>query len=175
MATRRYTGAWAQKASTPTLDVPLVAGIDPEHSNPTPNIDDAGADPKWVQTTPMPSLPWEYTGDAYADVVTSGGLVNMTPDQTVNTPPGQDSFVVPPNRSQLGVGVGPGLTIQESQSITGFLHNQDFGAVAEHHWEPSVNRDGAPHVAWQTDDPGEGISPQTNDLKITGVGGTNDP
>jgi hypothetical protein len=154
----KYTGAWAQRAATPTPAVPLKPGPDPEHLTPTDNIDVAAGNPLWVASAPAPDLPTALTAEPFGTPIGGGGPIDMTPDD--------------PN---FGVGSGPGLTTLESQDIRGFLMSDDRGAVAARHYQASIDRDGAPHVAIIPDVPLDGDSPQTNELQRSGVGQPNDP
>lgn len=152
------TGAWARRASTPTPIVPLVTERDPEHINPDPNIDVTVGMPLWVQVGPAPMLPAEMTGDAVGTPIGGGGPIDHTPAD--------------PN---VGAAGGNGQTILEAQALRGVQHSQDYGAVAARHYQPAVDRDGAPHLAIIADTPGDGDSPQTLDLQRTGVGSPTDP
>jgi hypothetical protein len=152
-----YSGAWVVKSQT-RARVALQAPTDPEHLNPTEDLDHPGQQALWVNQAPAPDLPGELFIGQDGQPVVVAGPVDATPDD--------------PNH---GVGVGPGLTIRESQELRGTLHSEDFGAVAAHAWDPMVNRDGAPHVEIIDDTPGEGDSPQTLQYGRTGVGQPNDP
>lgn len=129
--------------------MPLNPAIDPEHLTPT---DDQGAQP-WVSTVAAPSLPAMFTGEPFATPVSvGGGPVDATPLDHAD-----------------GVGVGAGLTLEQSQALSGSLHAQDRGAVAAHAYHPSVDRDGTPRIEISADGIGDGDSPQTLALKRTGT------
>lgn len=165
--------AWS-KPSEPTPAVPLVPGVDPEHLNPTPNLD--YDDQQWKSSVNAPV----FADGIYVDPAAGGGMpsgygpVDMTPGQTVNT---LGEYGVPPERSQHGVGVGPGITQGEASEIRGRLQSEDLGAVAAHQYHPLTDRfDGdGPHVALIDDTPGDGDSPATLQYQRTGVGQPNDP
>jgi hypothetical protein len=157
-----YSGAWAQRASTPTPLVPLKPPPDPQHLNPT-DVEFNSMTPTWVDTTGsgVPSLPAEYTSDdGVAAIVVPGGPIDRDP-----------------HTAQFGVGRGPGLDVDESQVIRGAWGNEDLGAVAARRYQPTTSRaDGPGPYSQVIDDvPGDGSSPQTTALKISGVGGTDDP
>jgi hypothetical protein len=154
-AASRY--AWSNRVQAPT-SVPLVAPIDPEHLKPTANPGEGYGNPEWVATVHAPGLPGEYlTMNHEVDPYGFGPVDHTPPDP------------------QHGVGVGPGLTVQQSQRLMGALHGEDLGAVAAHAWEPSIDRDGSRHLNPSYDDWGDGDSPQTLQYERTGVGEPNDP
>lgn len=155
----RLTGAWARKATTPTPVVPLVAERDPQHLDPDPNIDVTVGMPLWVSTAPAPTLDPGLTGEGYATPIGGGGPIDHTPDDP-----------------QFGVGGGHGQTREQAQAVRTELMSVDLGSVAARHYQPAVDRDGAPHVAVIPDVPLDGDSPQTLQIRErTGVGQPNDP
>jgi len=156
MAYNRY--AWS-KPDTPYDAVPIQAAPDPEHLYPT--------DTQYVDMSPIwreggisaPTLPLEYTaGDGVAAIVAPGGPIDRTP-----------------RTHSYGVGVGPGLSTEEAAEIRDQWGNVDRGDLDAHQWVPMSDRIGDTTAALLFDEPGHGDSPQTNLLKITGVGGTDDP
>lgn len=155
---RRYTGSWAQRAHTGPVMVPLVAAIDPEHLNPTANIDVVTGTPLWVDSSAAPTLPSGYTSETIAAPIGGGGPLNLTP-----------------NDPDYGPGPGHGLTDAQSRAIMGPYHELDQGAVAAHQWVSPIIHGGTPHVAIIPDTPGDGTSPQTLQYQRTGVGEPNDP
>jgi|SRR5690242_8349106 len=157
----RYNGAWARKASTPTLDVPLKAQPDPEHLAPTDNIDVAVGNPLWVESQAAPMLPDGLMATPFGTPIQAGGgPVDMTPES-----------------HDYGPGVSPGLTTAESQALMMQWHEQDDGAVAARQWQPTTDREPGtgPRLAIITDTPLDGDSPQTLELERSGVGTPNDP
>lgn len=153
---------WGTKPSRPTDVPPLQAAVDPQHLHPSDAEQIAAGNALWVASpTAVPTLPADMVGGSPAGTVAPGGPIDMGP------------YFGP----SYGVGVGPGLTVLESQDVRGALMSQDDGAVAAHATDPMTQRyDGSgPHVAVIYDEPGLGNSPRTPDLKITGVGGTDDP
>lgn len=152
-------GGWAQRKAATTPVVALTPGIDPEHSNPTANIDVAAGTPMWVQSTPMPALPAQMTQEPFRTPTHAGvGPVNHTPLDP-----------------EFGTGVGHGQTIEEAQEVRTEWMSLDYGAVAAHEWQPLTDRDGSPTAVLIEDTPGDGDSPQTLQLERTGVGQPNDP
>lgn len=149
---------WSKRVMAP-VNVPLVAAIDPEHLDPTPNPGEGLGQPEWVQSVHAPGLPGEYLPDPL-EIVSPYGLGPI--DHTPADP-------------QHGVGVGHGLTIQQSQQLSGQLHGEDLGAVAAHSWDPMIVREGQRHLAPAVDNWGDGDSPQTLQLERTGLGEPNDP
>jgi hypothetical protein len=153
--------SWGSKAATPTVAVPLVPGTDPEHLHPTDNLQYEHMDPLWMNSGGgVPTLPAEYwANDGVAAIVVPGGPIDRTP-----------------RTHDFGVGVGPGLDVPTAQAIRAEWGEEDLGAVDARRYIAASDRDGiGPTLAIVADTPGLGTSPQTNDLKITGVGGTNDP
>jgi hypothetical protein len=159
----RYTGAWARKAQSPTLAVPLVAATDPQHLKPDPNLNpDATA--IWVQGQSAPTLPSDLMHEPFGVPIGGGGPVDHTP---------QDH--------SFGVGGGHGLTDLQSQDQMLAWHELDLGSVAATQYNPLTSREDAqapgngPHVAIIADTPGDGDSPQTLTYQRTGVGTPIDP
>lgn len=157
MARTRLSGAWARR-STPTLAVPLKPQPDPEHLNPTDNVDVMAGMPLWVESDAAPTLPTQFTTEGFGVPIGGGGPVDHTPDD--------------PN---YGPGAGHGQTLAEAQAVRTEWMSRDDGAVAARLWQPAVDRDGAPHVAIIPDVPLDGESPQTLEYKRSGVGTANDP
>jgi hypothetical protein len=157
MAYSRYS--WGQVPSTPYEAVPIQAAPDPEHSNPT-DTQYVNMDPIWRENPiGAPTLPLSYTaGDGVAAIVAPGGPIDNTP-----------------RSHAYGVGVGPGLTLEQAAEIRDEWGNVDQGDLAARQWVPMTDRIGQTTAALLSDEPGHGDSPQTNLLKITGVGGTDDP
>lgn len=152
----RTSGIWATYAYQPPV-VPVQAPIDPEHLTPSDALP-GGMTASWASTVVAPVLPDAVDGQVPGVVAVPGGPVDETP---------QD-----PN---FGVGVGPGLTLEENQAIRTALMSDDRGAVAAHQWVPNTDRDGTWHVARIVDSQPDGDSPQTLQLERTGVGQPNDP
>lgn len=159
MARARFSGAWGRKSSTPSFEVPLVQERDPEHLEPTPNVDVVVGDPIWRESAPgAPELPVAWTHDGMAVPIGGGGPIDMDPLDPM-----------------IGPGAGHGDTVAESQAIrTRWMSKRD-GSVEARIWQPAVDRDGAPHVAVIPDVPLDGDSPQTLQLERSGVGQPNDP
>lgn len=156
MAYNRY--AWS-KPETPYQAVPIQAPPDPEHLRPT-DQQFVDMDPIWREGgTPPPTLPLAYTSDyGVAAIVAPGGPIDHTP-----------------RSHAYGVGVGPGLTTDQAAEIRDEWGNVDQGDLAARQYVPMTDRIGNTTAALLDDTPGHGDSPQTNLLKITGVGGTDDP
>jgi hypothetical protein len=150
--------AWSQP-TTPYDAVPIQAAPDPEHLHPRdeqfPNME-----PIWREGgVAAPTLPLEYTsGDGVAAIVAPGGPIDRTP-----------------RSHAYGVGVGPGLTTEEAAEIRDEWGNVNRGDLAARQYVPMTDRIGDTTAVLISDEPGQGASPQTTLLKITGVGGTNDP
>lgn len=152
-------GGWAQRRAATAPTVALQPGPDPEHLNPTDNIDIAAGDPLWVQSTPMPALPSALTTEPMRTVTHAGvGPLDHTPLDP-----------------QHGPGVGHAITQLEAQDIRGTWMDLDYGSVAAHEWQPLTDRDSSPTAVMVYDTPGDGDSPQTLQLERTGVGQPNDP
>lgn len=161
MAYGRYAGAWARKASSPTLDVPLKPQPDPEHLDPTDNVDVVHGNPLWVESQAAPTLPDTLTPTPFATPIQAGGgPIDRTPES-----------------HDYGPGVSPGLTQQESQALMMSWHEQDDGAVAARQWQPTTDREAGtgPRVTIIPDTPGEGDSPATLQYERSGVGSPIDP
>jgi hypothetical protein len=155
----RLTGAWARRAAVPTPLVPLKPERDPQHLEPAPNIDVTVGMPLWAQVEAAPTLAEGLTTEGYGTPIGGGGPIDRTPHDP-----------------QFGVGGGHGQTIEQAQTVRTELQSVDLGAVAARHYQASVDRDGAPHLAIIHDTPGEGDSPQTLQIRErTGVGQPNDP
>jgi hypothetical protein len=150
---------FGRKPSTPTPVVPIKPAIDPEHLAPTATPEFVNMAPIW-QGFAMPEVPQEYESGEHPSPVGGGGPVDMTPDSP-----------------EFGVGGGPGLTTIESQQVRTGLMSLDYGAVAARTTEPLTDRhDGSgPHADFYTDESAAFDSPQTLQLKRTGVGQPNDP
>lgn len=152
-------GGWAQRKAATTPAVALKPGPDPEHLNPTANIDVSVGTPLWAQSTPSPALPASMTQEPIRTVTHAGvGPLNHTPLDP-----------------EFGVGVGHGQTQLEAQEVRGAWMDLDYGAVAAHEWQPLTDRDGSPTVAFVPDAMLDGDSPATLELERTGVGRPNDP
>lgn len=173
MAYGKYS--WA-KASSPTLEVPLKPGVDPEHLTPTDNVEFVDMQPLWVANpTSVPTLPDSLVGDLGGGPIGGGGPLDYTPTDSWNP---TDTLVgVPPSErpSEYGVGVGPGLTLEEAQEIRGVLMSEDLGAYAARHYQAMTDRQSNPGLAVSFDTPGNGDSPQTLIYQRPGVGSPIDP
>jgi hypothetical protein len=156
VAYSRY--AWS-KPDTPYDAVPIQAAPDPEHQHPT-DVQYVDMDPIWREGGgPVPTLPLEYTsGDGVAAIVAPGGPIDQTP-----------------RTHAYGVGVGPGLTTEQAAEIREQWGNVNQGDLAARQYQAMTDREGVTTAALLSDEPGHGDSPATNLLKITGVGGTDDP
>lgn len=158
----RYAGAWARKASQPTLAVPLKQATDPEHSRPDPNPN--GAPENWVATANAPSLPADLMQEPFYTPIGGGGPVDMEP-----------------LNPEYGPGAAPGITQRESQDEMLGWHETDLGSVAARQYQALTSRDDAqppgngPHVALITDPVLDGDSPQTLVYEQTGYGKAIDP
>lgn len=154
--------SWSKlTGGTPTTP-PLVAPIDPQHANPTPDPNLLnGQTPSYVNTAPAPDYP------------------NVEADLPSFYQGGNGMFATArePEDPNYGVGSGPGLTQDEASEIRAVYNNRDFGTPAALNTLPMTDRyDGSgPHVAIIPDQPGDGDSPQTLQLQRTGVGQPNDP
>ncbi len=153
-----YSGGWLRQATQPKT-VPLVAPTDPQHLVPDANPEfSGGMAATWKNNAAAPNLPDALMPLPTPELGTGIGPVDRTPES-----------------HGYGVGIGAGLTRQESQDRMGPWHEEDHGAVAAHDWVPYRMRDGSPHSAILYDTPGDGDSPQTLQLQRTGVGQPNDP
>lgn len=157
MARERITGAWARR-STPTLAVPLKPQPDPEHLDPTPNVDVTVGMPLWIESSAAPTLPPEIATDGMAVPIGGGGPIDHTPEDP-----------------QYGPGAGHGQTTGEAQAVRTHWMSRDDGAVASRLWQPMTDRDGAPHLAIIPDVELDGDSPQTLQYQRTGLGQPIDP
>lgn len=160
MGQSRFSGAWARKASTTAPIVPLEAERDPEHLNPTSNVDVVVGVPLWVSTAPAPDLPVELTVDAYGTPIsTGGGPIDRTPED--------------PN---YGPGAGNGQTVAQAQAVRTEWMSRDDGAVAARQWQATTDRDGSPKLDLIQDADYAGDSPSTVMLQRSGIGvPENDP
>jgi hypothetical protein len=153
----RMSGGWARRTQVDTA-APLKPPVDPEHIAPTATPEYQDMSPLWVNSAPAPLLPVEFEPQATPGLPTGLGPVDHTPVS-----------------HDYGVGVGPGLTVLESQDQMGLWHQDDQGAVAEHAWVAAVQRDGQPHLEVSYDQQLSGDSPQTLQLERSGIGQPNDP
>ncbi len=157
----RFSGGWARKVAAPIPAVPLKAAIDPEHLDPTSNVDVVVGLPLWAEETAAPGLPTAYITDGYGTVVQAGGgPIDYTPGD--------------PND---GPGAGHGQTVAEAQAVRTRWMSQDRGAVAARRWQTQQTRDGQPHLDVITDVHMDGESPATVGIRErSGIGvPENDP
>ena len=158
----RYSGAWARKASSPTLAVPLHPATDPQHLKPEPNPN--GGPESWVATANAPPLPADLWGEPFGTPVGGGGPIDAEP--------------LDPN---YGPGAAPGITREESRAEMALWHETDLGSVAARQYQALTSRADAqepgngPHVAVLYDTPGDGDSPGTLLYERSGVGSPIDP
>lgn len=154
MAQSRFSGAWARKASVTAPLVPLEAERDPEHLNPTDNIDVVVGVPLWVSTAPAPHLPDALVTDPYGTpIATGGGPIDHTPDDP-----------------QYGPGAGHGQTVAEAQAVRTKWMSKDDGAVAARQWQATTDRDGSPKLDLIPDVDYAGDSPDTLRHQRSGIG-----
>jgi len=150
------TGGWAARYKV-TNPAPLAPPLDPEHITPT-DVDYVHTTPMWQSTTMMPGLPEEMLASPAPELATGVGPLDYTPES-----------------HDYGVGIGSGLTIEESMDRMADWHNDDQGANAAHTWNPQTDRDGPWTSMEMADVPGHGESPATVQYQRTGVGQPNDP
>ena len=159
MARSRISGAWGRKLSVPSFEVPLVQDRDPEHLNPTANVDVVVGDPLWTQSEgAAPEVPQSWVVSDWPTPIGGGGPIDMDP-----------------LNPEIGPGAGHGDTVLESQAIRTAWMSKPDGSVSARLYQPQVDRDGTNHVDVIPDVPLDGDSPQTLQLERTGVGQPNDP
>jgi hypothetical protein len=73
------------------------------------------------------------------------------------------------------MGIGAGLSLLDAQDLRMEWHNVDAGSVAAQAYQHMTDRDGTPLIVELNDQQLSGDSPQTLQLKRTGIGQPNDP
>lgn len=152
------SGTWARRYTAPT-QVPVQSPLDPEHLNPTRDVDQPGGKlAPWQSTVAAPDLPAQLLPGSFGHQLDTGlGPVDHTPDD--------------PN---YGVGSLPGVTQDEAQDTVLPWHTEDYGAVAAQQWVATVDRDGQPRLEVMHNEPGHGDSPGQVVHESTGVGAVTD-
>lgn len=155
------TGGWA-RSNTVKGQAALKPAIDPEHLQPTDNIQfQGGMQPTWVENTPKPGLPTEVlAAQAWERVPLEAGIgpLDLTPED-----------------HDYGMGIGPAMTLEEAQDYRSSWHMDDQGAPLAHRWVPLTDRDGQWVNQTMFSQQENGDSFAQLQLKRTGIGQPNDP
>lgn len=149
-----YAGAWKRRQSgAPIMVPPFHDPIAAEHNNPEPDVN-----PDWRSTVVAPTLPDEIDGGYFETLSYEGfgPVYEPVPETTV--------------------GRQPGLSPDDMRAVMGAAHSTPDGAAAALHWDPELNRDGAPHLAEIRGDMTDVDSPSTVALRyVTGPESPSDP